>query len=163
LLRAIEGTGRGARANEEQKRAVDEACLALEGKGAKAPTDEALQGDWDLIYTTEADVHAALKLLPSADVGQRVDLTQGRIQNRILTGQNGLGLRAGAPLTVKNGRRIVYNFDVFTFCFGSGLELPYKLGKKGPGGWTETVYLDKDIRVQRNSRRDVLVLRRLAS
>jgi hypothetical protein len=62
LLQAIEGTNKGADATVEQAMAVDEAAAALESKGSSGrPTTGPLSGEWELVYTTESDVHAFLQ------------------------------------------------------------------------------------------------------
>jgi len=62
LLQAIEGTNTGADATVEQAMAVDAAAAALESKGSTGrPTAGPLSGEWELVYTTESDVHAFLQ------------------------------------------------------------------------------------------------------
>lgn len=56
--------------------------------------------------------------------------------------------------------RIYYSFDKLLLRL-LGLQLSLPLFIKG-GGWTDCVVLQQDVRVMENSRRDTLVLQRLA-
>lgn len=62
LLQAIEGTNTGADATVEQAMAVDAAAAALQSMDRNVRlTAGLLSGEWELVYTTESDVHAFLQ------------------------------------------------------------------------------------------------------
>eukprot|EP00667_Euglena_gracilis_P016963 EG_transcript_17798 len=156
LLRAIEGTNRGAGASVAQATKVDELAAALElFNPTAAPTRGPLSQNYELLYTTEQSLHPFLRRLvlglPVVDVGQRVSLEEGRVFNRIEL-PAGTAVRAEGPLKVTSPTRISYRFDRATaVVFGLPIPVPLKAG-----GWSETRYLDADLRVVRNSRGDSL-------
>ena len=159
LLDSIAPTNCGASASPDAAQAIDRLAAELEALNpTSAPTSGAVAGDWQLIYTTEADVHAFMRLPVGApDVGQQVDLDGRRVQNRILFAGSS-GLRAGGPLETPSKKRITYNFDtVEVVVLGLAVRLPIAI----TAGWTDTTYLDGVVRVQRNSRGDLLVYERL--
>jgi len=140
---------------------VDAGCAALERrKSLASPTaGTSLSGSWKLVYTTEKDVHPFLLRkvlgLPVTRIWQDIDMEEGRLINGIDLAA-GLAIRAGAPVEVQSNKRIAYFFDWVMVKLGP-LQLKFPL-KRGPGGWTEAAYLDEDLRVMRNFRRDLLVL-----
>lgn len=90
----------------------------------------------------------------------------------------GFGIAATAPLKVASPKRMVYNFDALRLTLAGVALPPIPLGgaqKKGgaggagggkqggPGGWTDTTYLDGDLRVVRNFQEDLLVFRRVVA
>jgi hypothetical protein len=187
LLDAIAPTCRGATASEAQAATVralpslphccrcaltdappqvDAAVRALEARNpcANAVASRALAGVWELLYTTEADVHAFSRLPGGvASVSQEVDGRLARVTNRIAWRLFGLRLAAGAPANATPPRRVSYRFDALNLSLGDGVTLAaVQLGERGPGGWTDATYLDADTRVSRNSRGDLLVFARSA-
>jgi len=158
LLREVEGA-RGGRCPPEKAAAVGAAAEALEAAAA-APgggtiLSGRLEGRWDLIYTTEKDVHL-FQSLGAGEIFQEIDLEGMRLANNILF-PAGCGLRAEAPVRVRSADSIEYYFDkIILRVFG--LPIPWRLSK-GPGGWSRTVFVESE-RVVRNSRGDLLVLRR---
>jgi len=161
LFEAVDGTVTGASATASKAAEVDACCAALERRTpSRRPLREtALSCRWKLIYTTEADVHPFLLRkflgLPTKEVWQKIDQEGARITNGIeLAG--GIAIRAGAPLQVQTDKRIAYFFDWVMIKLGP-LELKVPL-ESGPGGWTEVVYLDDELRVMRNFRQDLLIL-----
>ena len=161
LLREVEGA-RGGRCSAEKAAAVGAAAEALEAAAA-APgggtiLSGRLEGRWDLIYTTENDVHL-FQSLGAGEIFQEIDLEGMRLSNNILF-PAGCSLRAEAPVRVRSADSIEYYFDkIILRVFG--LPIPWRLSK-GPGGWSRTVFVE-DERVVRNSRGDLLVLRRRAT
>lgn len=71
-----------------------------------------------------------------------------------------LGLTASAPVEVESATRFSYFFDVVRVLLGplGGVSIPLA---SGPGGWTQAQFLDHDIRIMRNFRRDLLILVRM--
>lgn len=111
-----------------------------------------------------------LQRLGIQNVTQRVDLSTMRVTNTISLAA-GFGVSATAPLKITGPKRMVYNFDGLAVRL-AGLDLPSislggspegKGGKRGgPGGWTDTVYIDEDLRIVRNFQKDLLVFRKAA-
>jgi hypothetical protein len=145
---------------------VDAAVRSLEARNpcANAVATRALAGTWELLYTTEADVHAFCKLPGGVtSVSQEVDGSLARVTNRIAWRLGDLLLAAGAPASATPPRRVSYRFDRLTLSIGAGATLAsVELGERGPGGWTDATYLDADMRISRNSRGDLLVFTRSA-
>ena len=85
-----------------------------------------------------------------------------RVTNRIAW-RFGLQLAAGAPASCSLPKRVSYRFDSLALTAG-GLQLAaIRLGERGPGGWSDTVYVDDDMRIARNSRGDLLIFQRTAA
>jgi len=155
LLESIEGTNRGAGASAAQAEAVDAAAAALTALNpTRKPTAGKLQGVWSLAYTTEKDVHF-LAVLPVQEISQEVDLEGAMVTNRVVY-KLPISLVAKAPLEVVGPARIEYEFSSFVLTvLGAELSITPR-GK----GWSESVYVDDELRVVRNSRGDLLVLER---
>jgi len=161
-LEALLGEVKGARAGRcspEKADAVEDAVQELEAAAA-APgggtiLSGRLEGRWDLLYTSEKDVHL-FQSLGAEEIWQEIDLESMRIANNILF-PAGCGLRAEAPLRVRSADSIEYYFDrIILRVFG--VPLPWRLSR-GPGGWSRTVFVENE-RVVKNSRGDVLIFRR---
>lgn len=140
---------------------------------------------WNPACEAQPTARPPVRRLPGGirRVTQRVDLGAMRVTNSIALSA-GFGLSATAPLRVASPRRMVYNFDGLRVRV-AGVELPpiplggggggqeeeRGGGKKpagggrrgGPGGWTDTTYVDGDLRVVRNFQGDLLVFRRVAT
>jgi len=91
LFRALDGTCRGAAATSGERRAVDDAQVALESLSGQSARDldlDALAGRWRLAYTTAGDVLSVLRLARDVGVIEVGDIFQtftadGRLQNEI--------------------------------------------------------------------------------
>jgi hypothetical protein len=59
-------------------------------------------------------------------------------------------------------KRVSYRFDSLALTAGGTQLAAFRLGERGPGGWSDTVYVDDDTRIARNSRGDLLVFQRAA-
>ena len=89
-------------------------------------------------------------------MSQEVSPGLTRVTNRI-TWRLGLQLEASGPATTALPRRLRYRFDKLAL-FAAGRQLfALPLGERGPGGWSDAVYVDDDLRIARNSRGDLLV------
>ncbi len=93
-------------------------------------------------------------------VSQEVSRDLSRVTNRIAWRLGGLQLSAGAPASAAPPRRISYRFDTLTLALPRFTLATVRLGARGPGGWSDSTYVDADTRIARNSRGDLLVLRR---
>lgn len=95
-------------------------------------------------------------------MSQEVDAALTRVTNRICWRLGGLRLAAGAPAVAAPPRRLAYRFDMLSLYAGErAVQLAaLPLGAKGPGGWSDTTYVDADTRIARNSRGDLLIFQR---
>ena len=169
LLALLEGTERGAAASADRAAAVDAQVDVLQGLGADcrpwaAGRGEEADGQWAVLYTTEEDTRAFLRLpLLQPEIFQTVDTAAMRISNHIVLAP-GTSLRADAPLEIVSESRIRYffeslNIEVF------GLALP-KIPVRGRvGGWSDTVVYTESgesstLRILRNFRKDLIILER---
>jgi hypothetical protein len=158
LMETTAGSNLGANATAEQSAEIEALAAQLEGLNpTRRPTAGPVNGDFALIYTTERSLHGFLAASPLGitpkDVGQRVSLVDGRVDNRIVL-RGGIAIRAGGPLKVVDSKRIAYRFDKASISLGP-LTVPIPLRA---GGWSETTYLDADLRVVRNSRGDLQIM-----
>ncbi|KAL9259592.1 putative plastid-lipid-associated protein 10, chloroplastic [Drosera capensis] len=129
LLRAVQDTQRGLNTTEDQRLAVEEALVAVEGFDAGAPVDLVqLDGTWRLQYTTAADVlvlfdgAARLPLLQVGQIFQKFECRdrsdEGIVRNvikwsidNILEEQDGATLVVTAKFSVVSQRNIQLEFD----------------------------------------------------
>ena len=93
-------------------------------------------------------------------MSQEVSRDLTRVTNRIAWRLGGLQLSAGAPAVAAPPRRVAYRFEQLTLALPRRVLATLRLGARGPGGWSDSTYVDGDTRVARNSRGDLLVLRR---
>lgn len=160
LVQCVQGTNCGKDADAHQRKAVEEAVVALERRNpTKRPTSGPLAGRWRLIYTSETSVHRFLTLLPVTDIYQTIDLDKKRVQNLIQCRVYS-SIAAEAPLVIQGPRRLSYFFDVFIFTL-LGLSVRVSPGKTPPGGWQETTYVDKSYKIVRNSQSDLLIMEKV--
>jgi hypothetical protein len=96
-------------------------------------------------------------------VSQEIDATLELVTNRVAWRLGGLRLAASAPARAEAPQRLTYRFASLTLSAGERTVLAVQLGPRGPGGWSESTYLDGDTRIVRNSRGDMLVLQRSAA
>ena len=98
----------------------------------------------------------------AVSVSQEVSSDLSRVTNRIAW-RLGLQLAAGAPARSSMPQRLSYRFDTLTLSAAGRQLFAFRLGERGPGGWSDTVYVDLDTRIARNSRGDLLVFKRAAA
>ncbi|GAB2213547.1 hypothetical protein Droror1_Dr00017857 [Drosera rotundifolia] len=129
LLRAVQDTLRGLNTTADQRLAVEEALVAVEGFDAGAPVDLVqLDGTWRLQYTTASDVlvlfegAARLPLLQVGQIFQKFECRDqsdgGIVRNvikwsidNILEEQDGATLVVTAKFSVVSQRNIQLEFD----------------------------------------------------
>ena len=149
----------GARASSDTRAAIDALATQLQEHSAAAPLD----GHWTLLYTTERDVHSFASLGQIA-ASQTLDFTGLEVTNRVTTAL--LRLKAVAKDSeYVPPRRVVYRFSTLhvglglnSDAFNFSIDLK-RLGVQ-PGGWSDSVFVDEDLRIARNSRGDLLILQR---
>jgi len=138
---------------------IDTAAAELEGYNpVDSPTDGAIDGKWILQYSTEGLVRNVRRLAPKAGISQEIDLEAGIVTNQIGQEEDDgpLRLQAQASLKIQGENRIFFKFDNFNAVIG-GFQVP--LPVQG-AGWSDTVYVDEDSRVVRNSLGDLLIYKK---
>lgn len=130
------------------------------------PTPEAacsplISGEWQLLWTTEKELLFAIEkgLFGLKCIGstQTIDMAGGTLENRVLFEEDSF-LEVGSTFSpdATNPKRFNFKFTACTLKWRA-LELP--LPPVGEG-WGEVVYLDEDMRIQRDIRGDMLIAAR---
>ena len=167
LLALLAGTQRGAAASADRAAAVDAQVDVLQGLGAECRPwagEEEADGQWAVLYTTEADTRAFMRLpLVEPQIFQTVDTAAMRISNHIVLAP-GTSLRADAPLEIVSESRIRYFFESLHISV-FGLALPKFPVRGRVGGWSDTVVYTESgesstLRILRNFRKDLIILER---
>ena len=120
-----------------------------------AASSPLLQKQWDLVWTTEKEINFFLDVGFSNRIGQTIAGT--RLDNTIDFVRGGGGFYVTGQLTVPDleGRRTEFAFTTATLDLGSRWGR-YEFPPVG-AGWFDTVYLDDTLRVDVNSRDDILI------
>ncbi|KAK9804798.1 hypothetical protein WJX72_006110 [[Myrmecia] bisecta] len=133
-----------------------EALVEL-GKG-DTTTGSGLSACWKLLWTTEKETLFILKKAglfgtKAGEVYQAIDMQAGTLQNVITFPPDGAFV-VDSSIEVASSQRTNFTFNAAT------LQLHRRSIKLPPygQGWFETVYLDKNIRVAKDSRGDTLVV-----
>mmetsp|Transcript_49246 Transcript_49246/g.101608 ORF Transcript_49246/g.101608 Transcript_49246/m.101608 type:complete len:253 (-) Transcript_49246:7-765(-) len=164
LLQLADETGRGTTATPEQKQSMDSFALALASAEPSRPASaEMLSGTWNLVYTTEKEV---LSLIgdPGVSVYQKLDSSAGTLGNSIVFTD---GKRFDVSGTVSSGKQPEAAADGYpaglrsSFRFvGAALTVNPSITVPLPpfgAGWFVSVYLDENLRVNRDSRGDLAI------
>jgi len=146
----------------DQARLMD---IILNDLPALNPTPEPARssefsGQWDCLWTTEKELNFAVDKglfgLPWRRTYQNIDIRNGKLLNIIEFDGGALIVNSLIESDAEEGSR-------FNFAFNScsvrwrGIEVPLPpVGK----GWGELLYLDNEIRIQRDVRGDLLVARK---
>jgi len=140
---------------------------ALAELSALNPTPEPARsplfsGTWECVWTTESELNFAVDKgllgLPWRRTYQTIDVPRGTLTNVIEFEEGGF-LRVGSTISpdAERGERFSFSFDSCAVRWRS-LELPLPpVGR----GWGELLYLDDELRVQRDVRGDLLVATRV--
>mmetsp|Transcript_49264 Transcript_49264/g.163131 ORF Transcript_49264/g.163131 Transcript_49264/m.163131 type:complete len:344 (+) Transcript_49264:85-1116(+) len=140
---------------------------ALAELSALNPTPEPARsplfsGTWECVWTTESELNFAVDKgllgLPWRRTYQTIDVPRGTLTNVIEFEEGGF-LRVGSTISpdAERGERFRFSFDSCAVRWRS-LELPLPpVGR----GWGELLYLDDELRVQRDVRGDLLVATRV--
>ena len=118
-------------------------------------------GNWNLLWTTESELLFAVEkglfaAGPCVGVEQTIDVANGRLENLVLF-DNDSRLFVGSTIApdAADASGVRFNF-AFSSCSlrwrGYDIPLP-PVGK----GWGDLLYLDDDLRVQRDVRGDLLI------
>jgi len=121
-------------------------------------------GEWECIWTSEKEINF---LVGSGLFGdswkrtyQKIDVPKNKLENFLLF-ENGGSLAVGSTIEPqaggKRGNRFDIEFQDATLCWkGFTLSLP-PVGS----GWGELLYLDSDIRLQKDIRGDLILAQRV--
>ena len=117
-------------------------------------SSQLLQRKWLLAWTTEKEINLFIDWNLSSDIYQTID---GSVLENMIPFQMGgyLGVKGNLSAEL-DGVRTNFEFTEATLDLGrwGSFNIP-PVGK----GWFDTVYLDKELRVDTNSRNDILICR----
>ncbi|XP_071908721.1 probable plastid-lipid-associated protein 12, chloroplastic isoform X4 [Coffea arabica] len=176
LIDALIGVqGRGRSASPKQLQDVERAVQVLEGiVGVPEPTSSSLiEGRWQLMFTTRPGTASAIQRtfvgVDSFTVFQEVYLRTNdpRVSN-IVKFSDAVGeLKVEATATLKDGKRILFQFDRAAFSFKFlpfkvPYPVPFRLLGDEAKGWLDTTYLSQsgNIRISRGNKGTTFVLQK---
>lgn len=116
-----------------------------------------LQRNWSVLYTTEKEINVFVEWGIAASRGsitQKIN-SDGVLQNCIPFARGG-SLSVSGDLQVDNESDHRTNFVFTTATLDLGSWGCYQLPPVGKG-WFDTIYLDQDLRIDENSRNDILI------
>ncbi|KAJ6799623.1 putative plastid-lipid-associated protein 12, chloroplastic [Iris pallida] len=176
LLEALLGIqGRGRAATPQQLMDVEEAIKALEtAEGVPDPTSSGLiEGRWNLIFTTRPGTASPIqRTFVGVDffkVFQEVYLRTNdpRVSNIVKFSEAIGELKVEAAATIKDGKRILFQFDRAAFSFKFlpfkvPYPVPFRLLGDEAKGWLDTTYLSNtgNIRISRGNKGTTFVLQK---
>lgn len=170
--RLIEGLlgiqGRGRSTSPQQLKEVEQAITALESAGGVSdPTSSSLiEGRWQLIFTTRPGTASPIQRtfvgVDAFSVFQEIllrDTDDPRVSN-IVRFSDAVGeLKVEAAALVKDGNRILFQFDRAAFSFKFlpfkvPYPVPFRLLGDEAKGWLDTTYLSHtgNIRISRGNK-----------
>ncbi|KAL2513988.1 putative plastid-lipid-associated protein 11 [Forsythia ovata] len=163
LLRLISDQNRGLKTQSDPQKlsqiieAVD--SLAAIGRDT-VTTGESLSATWRLLWTTEKEQLFIIKNAPffgtaAGDVLQVIDVEKKTLNNVITFPPDGVFF-VRSDIQVASAQRVNFQFTSAVLR-GKGWEFP--LPPFGQG-WFETVYIDDEIRVVKDIRKDYLIVER---
>ncbi|XP_072984228.1 probable plastid-lipid-associated protein 12, chloroplastic isoform X1 [Typha latifolia] len=176
LIEALVGMqGRGRAASPQQIQDVERAVRTLENlKGVPDPTSSSLiEGCWQLIFTTRPGTASPIqRTFVGVDlfkIFQEVQLRTDdpRVSN-VVKFSDAIGeLKVEAAATIKDGKRILFQFDRAAFSFRFlpfkvPYPVPFKLLGDEAKGWLDTTYLSHtgNIRISRGNKGTTFVLQK---
>ncbi|KAF3452616.1 hypothetical protein FNV43_RR03049 [Rhamnella rubrinervis] len=177
LIEALVGIqGRGRSASPQQLTDVERAVKVLEGlEGVANPTSSSLiEGRWQLMFTTRPGTASPIQRtfvgIDLFTVFQEVYLLRTndpRVSN-IVKFSDAIGeLKVEAAASVKNGKRILFQFDRAAFSFKFlpfkvPYPVPFRLLGDEAKGWLDTTYLSQsgNLRISRGSKGTTFVLQK---
>lgn len=118
-------------------------------------------GQWECLWTTEREINFAAEKgffgLPWERTYQNIDIPEGSLEN-VLQFENG-SLRVGSKISPDEDNVSRFNFE-FQNCLIQWRSVQLQVPPVGKG-WGELLYLDEDIRIQRDVRGDLLIATRV--
>ncbi|XP_062171498.1 probable plastid-lipid-associated protein 12, chloroplastic [Alnus glutinosa] len=176
LVEALIGIqGRGRSASPQQLSDVERAVQVLEGlEGVPEPTSSTLiEGRWQLMFTTRPRTASPIQRtfvgVDFFSVFQEVYLRTNdpRVSN-IIKFSDAIGeLKVEASASIKDGKRILFQFDRAAFSFRFlpfkvPYPVPFRLLGDEAKGWLDTTYLSSsgDLRISRGNKGTTFVLQK---
>uniref|UniRef100_A0A7S3XXJ7 Plastid lipid-associated protein/fibrillin conserved domain-containing protein n=1 Tax=Heterosigma akashiwo TaxID=2829 RepID=A0A7S3XXJ7_HETAK len=163
LLKVVEDSQRGLLTTPEDQELINDYIAKLEAlnPAAKADPEEyrrTLNKRWRLTWTTEQEVLFIAEKgffgLPVMDIYQDIDTVNNRLQNMIEFPQDSyFSVMSSCREDQDNTLRV--NFE-FSSCSAKWKSIKVPLPPFGKG-WFENVYLDDDLRINRDSRGDLQI------
>lgn len=152
LLKECEGGTKSDRQRIEEIIA-DMSEVSPTPESARSPL---LRSKWLLKWTTEKEINFFIDWNLSSQVTQTID--ENDILENCIEFQRGGYLGVAGALSTDGGVRTDFEFTEATLDLGKfgSFKIP-PVGK----GWFDTIYLDQDIRVDTNSRNDILICQRM--
>nr|XP_016477757.1 PREDICTED: probable plastid-lipid-associated protein 12, chloroplastic isoform X2 [Nicotiana tabacum] len=168
LIEALIGIqGRGRSASPQQLQEVERAVKVLEGSdGVSEPTSSSLiEGRWQLMFTTRpgsaSPIQRTFVGVDSFSVFQEVFLRTNdpRVSNIVKFSEAIGELKVEALATIKDGKRILFQFDRAAFSFKFlpvkvPYPVPFRLLGDEAKGWLDTTYLSPsgNLRISRGNK-----------
>lgn len=118
-----------------------------------------LQKRWKLIYTTEKEINFFLDFGIATEIYQTID---GATLQNAIPFENGGSFGVEGTLRVPDARGVRTEFEFAAATLNLGKWGEYRLPPVGQG-WFDTVYLDDSLRIDRNSRNDILICQAAAA
>lgn len=118
-----------------------------------AATSPLLQKEWILTWTTEKEINFFLDFDIASEVSQTID---GSELGNLIAFKRGGGLSVSGTLNVPEISSIRTEFKFDTATLDLAKWGTYEFPPVGEG-WFDTIYLDDDLRVDTNSRDDILI------
>jgi hypothetical protein len=112
-----------------------------------------LQKNWRLVWTTEKEINFFSDWGISSAISQTID---GPILKNLIEFRRGGYLSVSGILEVPNQTGVRTNFKFDTATLDLGKWGTFQLPPVGEG-WFDTIYLDNDMRIDTNSRDDILI------
>jgi len=150
LLVECQSTDAGA--NREKIEEIIAELAPLSPTTATAESD-LLQKKWLLQWTSEKEINAFITWGISGDVSQTINGSE--LENMIpFRKGGGLGVSGSLSIPEEGGKRTNFKFTTATLDLAKWGK--YNIPPIGEG-WFDTLYLDEDLRIDTNSRDDILI------
>jgi len=158
LLSLIEGTDRGARADEAKQKEIEAAIARCErlNPNPKALSSPLVSGKWRLVYTTSSSILGTNRpaiLRPQGPIFQLIDADNLRAKN----------WEAGWPfsqvfaeLTPESSSQV--RVDFVQFRIFSLIPISARRGDNPARGFLDVTYVDEEIRISRGDKGNLFVL-----
>jgi PAP_fibrillin len=158
LLQACSSIGGGGRTNKERDtiESLINELAPLPPTTATASSPK-LQKCWKVLWTTEKAINFFLENGLSTEITQTIT-AEGKLENVIpfVRGEGGASFEVARTVSALDRAGVRTNFAFTSAVLDLGRKWgTYRLPPVG-SGWFDTLYLDVELRIDRNSRNDIL-------